>query len=216
MKEEEKFKLENSNLNESKYNLKMLIIVAAISLITGSAAGLTLGYVLGEGDRQALAVEKNKPPIIKETVKTITDTKIQYVPGEIVYLPGEVKDAFVMPVDKETPGATPVKLDGKFDLGKQNFIYMVNGRVGKFDKTEEEKFVFDKNMIDLKQTSTITIQAEIPTIDLTRHNVITVGAMFTKGKIEPGLGYTGSIGKVGAYQLAGSQSAAYVGAGLKF
>jgi hypothetical protein len=71
-------------------------------------------------------------------------------------------------------------------------------------------------MIDLKQTSTITIKAEIPTIDLTRHNVITVGAMFTKGKIEPAAGYTGSIGKVGAYQLAGSQSAAYVGAGFKF
>ncbi|EIW16512.1 MULTISPECIES: hypothetical protein [Pelosinus] len=214
MNEEEK--LENSNLDEGKYNLKMLIIVAVISLVTGSAAGLTLGYVLGEGDRQALAVEKNKPPIIKETIKTITDTKFQYIPGETVYLPGEVKEVLVMPVDKETPGATPVKLDGKFDLGKQSFIYMVNGRVGKFDKTEEEKFVFEKNMIDLKQTSTITIEAEIPTIDLTRHNVITVGAMFTRGKIEPGIGYTGSIGKVGAYQLAGSQSAAYVGAGLKF
>ena len=43
-------------------------------------------------------------------------------------------------------------------------------------------------MMDLKQTSTITIHAEIPTIDLTRHNVLTVGAM---GKIEPGAGYTG-------------------------
>ena len=40
--------------------------------------------------------------------------------------------------------------------------------------------------------------------------------MFTKGKIEPGAGYTGSIGKVGAYQLAGSQSAAYIGGGIKF
>jgi hypothetical protein len=71
-------------------------------------------------------------------------------------------------------------------------------------------------MLDLKQTSTIKIQAEIPTIDLTRHNVLTVGAMFTKGKIEPAAGYTGSLGKINTYQLAGSQSAAYVGVGFKF
>ena len=33
---------------------------------------------------------------------------------------------------------------------------------------------------------------------------------------EPAAGYTGSIGKVGAYQLAGSQSTACAGAGFKF
>ncbi|MDF2635431.1 MAG: hypothetical protein K0R78_2305 [Pelosinus sp.] len=182
MSEEELLNLINSKLGTGKYTLKTLIIVAVISLILGIGIGLAIGHVLGEGDRQALAVEK--------------DTKLQYVPGETVYLPGEVKEVLVTPVDKNTPGAVPAKLDGKFDIGKQSFIYMVNGKVGKFDKTDDEQFVFDKNMIDLKQTSTITIKAEIPTIDLTRHNVITAGAMFSK--------------------VAGSQSAAYVGAGFKF
>lgn len=203
-------------LKESKYPLTILIIVAVVSLLTGNVTGLTLGYILGESDRQALAIERSKPPGIRETIKTITDSKFQYIPGETVYLPGEVKEVLVVPADKDTPGANPVKLDGKFDLGKQNFMYMINGRVGKFDKTEDEKFVFEKNMIDLRQNSTIVIEAEIPTIDLTRQNVITVGAMFTQGRIEPGIGYTGNFGRVGAYQLAGSQSAAYIGAGFKF
>jgi hypothetical protein len=216
MSEEELLSFINSKLGTGKYTLRTLIIVAVISLIIGIVTGLSIGHVLGEGDRQALAVEKNKPPMVKETVKTITDTKLQYVPGETVYLPGEVKEVLVTPVDKNTHGATPAKLDGKFDIGKQSFIYMVNGKVGKFDKADDEQFVFDKNMIDLKQTSTITIQAEIPTVDLTRHNVITAGAMFTKGKVEPAAGYTGSLGKIGAYQLAGSRSAAYAGAGIKF
>ncbi|SFL94788.1 hypothetical protein [Pelosinus propionicus] len=203
-------------LKESKYPLTILIIVAVVSLLTGNVTGLTLGYILGESDRQALAIERSKPPGIRETIKTITDSKFQYIPGETVYLPGEVKEVLVVPADKDTPGANPVKLDGKFDLGKQNFMYMINGRIGKFDKTEDEKFVFEKNMIDLRQNSTIVIKAEIPTIDLTRQNVITVGAMFTQGRIEPGIGYTSNFGRVGAYQLAGSQSAAYIGAGFKF
>ncbi len=206
----------SEEIGARKYTLKTLIIVAVISLITGIVTGLVIGHILAEGARQALAVEKNKPPAIKETVKTVTNTKLQYVPGQTVYLPGEVKEVLVEPVANDTPGAIPAKLDGKFDIGKQNFIYMVNGKAGKFDKADDEQFVFEKNMIDLKQTSTITIKAEIPTIDLTRHNVITVGGMFIKGKIEPAAGYTGSIGNLGAYQLAVSQSAAYVGAGIKF
>ncbi len=206
----------NEEIGAGKYTLKTLSIVAASSLTFGIVTGLAIGHILAEGDRQALAVEKNKPPTIMETVKTVTDTKLQYVPGQRVYLPGEAKEVLVEPVAKDTPGAVAVKLDGTSDIGKQQFTYMVNGKVSKFDKTDDEQFIFDKNMIDLKQTSIITMKAEIPTIDLTRHNVITVGGMFIKGKIEPAAGYTGSMGNVGAYQLAGSQSATYVGAGFKF
>lgn len=217
MSEEELLGLINLKLEIEKYTFKKMIIVAIISCIVGLVAGYTICHVLGESDRLALAVEKNKPPTIKETVKTVTDTKISYVPGETVYLSSPVMDnGAVTPVNKDTPGAIPEKLDGKFTFDKPKFIYMVNGKVGKFTKTDDENFLFEKNMMELRQNSTITIQTEIPTVDLTRHNVLTVGAMFTKGKIEPGAGYTGGMGKVGAYQLAGSQSAAYVGVGFKF
>jgi len=198
---------------------KKHIIIAVIFLIIGMVLGYALCHVLSEGDRQSLALEKAKPPVVKETVKTVTDTKLQYIPGETVYLPGKdvlIPGAVVTPVSKDTPGAVAAKLDGKFDIGKSNFIYMVNGKVGQFTKTDDEKYLFDKNMMDLKQTSTITIQADIPTIDLTRHNVITVGAMYSDGKASPAVGYTGSVGKVGAYQLVGGQSGGYVGLGVKF
>lgn len=217
MSEEELLNLINTRLGNGKYTLKNMIIVAVISFVVGIIAGYAICHVLGESDRQALAIEKNKPPTIKETVKTETDTKIAYVPGETVYLPLSItNNGAVTPVSKDTPGATPAKLDGKFTFNKPNFIYMVNGKVGKFTKADNEQTIFEQNMMELNQTSTIKIENETPTIDLTRHNVITGGAMFTKGKIEPAAGYTGSLGKVGAYQLVGSQSAAYVGAGFNF
>jgi len=198
---------------------KKQIIILVIIFIVGMVAGYATCHVLSEGDRQSLAMEKAKPPVVKETVKTVTDTKLQYVAGETVYLPGKdilIPGASVTPVSKDIPGAVATKLDGKFDIGKSNFIYMVNGKVGQFTKTDDEKYLFDKNMMDLKQTSTIKIQAEIPTIDLTRHNVITVGAMYSDGKTSPAVGYTGSVGKVGAYQLVGGQNGGYAGLGVKF
>ena len=216
MSEEELLNLINTRIGTGKYTLKNMIIVAVMSLIVGIVAGYAICHVLGEGDRQALAIEKNKPPAIKETVKTVTDTKFAYVPGETVYLPGEVREVPVSTVDKNTPGAVATKLDGKFDIGKPDFVYQMNGKVGKFTKTDDEQYIFDKGMLDLKQISTIKIEAEIPTIDLTRHNVLTVGAMFTKGKVEPAAGYTGSMGKVGAYQIAGSRDSQYIGVGIKY
>ena len=196
---------------------KKHIVIAVMFLIVGLLAGYAVGHVLGEGDRQALAVEKNKAPVVTEKVVTKTETKLAYVPSETVYLTAPASSAELQTtVSKDTPGAVTEKLDGKFTVGKPDFIYNVNGKVGKFNKTDDEQFVFDKNMIDLKQTSTITIQAEIPTIDLTRHNVITIGATHTAGKFSPGAGYTGSLGKVGAYQITGSKDSQYIGLGVKF
>jgi|GEM_PF-2218594 len=217
MTEQEILQIINGKLDQGKYTLKAMIIAVIISLIVGIVAGLAIGHVLGEGDRQALALEKNKPPVVTEKVVTKTETKLAYIPGETVYLSAPASSTELQStVSKDTPGAVAEKLDGKFNIGKPNFNYMVNGKVGKFDKTDDEQFIFDKGMVDLKQTSTVTIQAEIPTIDLTRKNVVTVGAMYTGGKISPAMGYTGSMGKVGAYQLVAGKDGQYVGLGIKF
>ena len=118
---------------------KIHIYIAALFLIIGIITGYTIGHILGEWGRQALALEKAKPPVIKETVKTVIDTKLQYVPGETVYLPSQIKDSgLITPVAQDTPRATPAKLDGKFTFNKPDFIYMVNGKVGKFTKTVDE------------------------------------------------------------------------------
>ena len=199
-------------------NSKQYVIIA-IAVILALLAGLFVGVkylapALTTNHTTSTTVEK-QPIYITGTATT--DTKLQYVKGETVYLPAAVSATELsIPVSKGTPGAVATKIDGKFTFNKPNFKYMVNGKVGQFNKTDDEQFVFDKGMLDLQQSSTITIQAEIPTIDLTRHNVITIGAMRTGSKFEPGAGYTGSIGKIGAYQLAGSQSASYIGAGVKF
>lgn len=69
----------------------------------------------------------------------------------------------------ENPSATvQTKLDGKFEIGKPTFTYTINGKPGQFVKSDDERFVFDKNMVALTQTSMIKIEAEIPTVDKTR------------------------------------------------
>lgn len=188
---------------------KTHIYIAMFFLVFGIGLGAWGMHTWQVTDLQkALALEQVKPAKVVETVKTLTDTKLQYVKGETVYLPAPTASS---------PGATTAaKLDGKFDIGKPNFIYSLNGKPGQFTKADDEKYIFDKNMIELAQTSTITINATIPTIDLTRHNVLTGGGMFSYGKISPAIGYTGSVGKVGAYQLVGSQNGGYVGVGIKF
>lgn len=111
-----------------------------------------------------LTVEKGKPPQVKETVKTDTITKLQYVPGETIYLPAPTPT---------NPNATlEEKLDGKFTIGKSTFVYELNGKPGQFTKSDDERYVLDKNMIRLDQSSTVTIKADIPAVDLTRRNAI--------------------------------------------
>lgn len=196
---------------------KYIIITVAvvISFLAGLFAGVKyLAPALTTTNSVSNTVEKQ--PIYITGTNTV-DTKLQYVKGDTVYLQSPATSTeLATPVSKNTPGAVAEKLDGKYSIGKPDFVYMINGKVGKFNKTDDENFIFEKNMIDLKQTSTIKIQAEIPTIDLTRHNVLTGGVMYSNGKTSPAIGYTGSMGRVGAYQLVGSKDSQYVGVGIKF
>ncbi|MDR3591594.1 MAG: hypothetical protein P4N41_18210 [Negativicutes bacterium] len=143
-----------------------------IFLIVGMVAGALglhawqvsdLKVKLAQLEAQLMA-EKAKPPQVKETVKTETQTKLQYVPGETVYLPS--------PTEANPNATQAAKLDGKFTIGKPNFVYELNGKPGQFAKADDERYVLDKNMIRLDQSSTITIKADIPTVDLTRRNSI--------------------------------------------
>jgi Flp pilus assembly secretin CpaC len=133
------------------------------SLIIGIVVGVALGW-LGHfywGERITSTVEK---PVIVEKVVTQTDTKIQYVPKEtIIYK------------DQATGQTSQKDLDGKFELGKTEFIYTVNGQSGKFTKADDEQYVFDKNMMSVKQSSTVTLRLDIPTVDKTKNHSIGIG-----------------------------------------
>jgi len=194
-------------------------IIAIAGVILAFLVGLVIGVkYLAPALTTTHAVETimERQPIYIQG-ETVTNTKIAYVPGETIYLQEPVSTTeLAAPISKETSGTVATKIDGKFDIGKPEFIYKVNGKIGKLNKTDDEQFIFDKGMLDLKQTSTITIQTEIPTIDLTRHNVLSVGAMYANGKTSPAIGYAGSTGRIGAYQIVGSQNGGYVGIGVKF
>lgn len=216
MTEEEIIKAIESKLSQTNtYTTKTVIIASVITFVLGCILGSYVAKV--HFPTLSEVVKTIEKPVVTEKINTITDTKLAYVPGETVYLQAPASSTeLATPVSKNTPGAVAEKLDGKYSIGKPDFVYMVNGKVGKFNKTDDEKFIFEKNMIDLKQSSTIKIEAEIPTIDLTRHNVLTGGVMYSNGKTSPAVGYTGSMGKVGAYQVVGSKDSQYVGIGIKF
>jgi len=135
------------------YSLKVLAIVAVVGLIVG-AWGM---YSFGPRLTLTNSIEK---PVIKEVVQTVTQTKLQYVPGETVYLPSA------------GGGTTPAKLDGKFDIGKPTFTYTLNSKPGQFTKADDERYVFDKNMVALTQSSNVAIKIDVPTVDVTRRNAI--------------------------------------------
>lgn len=142
-------------------NVKTLSIYCLVCFVIGAGIGAWGEYTWGPRLTNTHTVEK---PIIKENIITKTDTKIAYVPKEVIRY-----------IDQETEQEISQPLDGKFTFNKPEFIYTVNGRLGKFTKTEDEKYIFDKNMMQLTQTSAIKIEAEIPTIDKTRHNSIGIG-----------------------------------------
>lgn len=154
-----------------KTRLTVLLAVFAVGMILG--AGTMHSWYISDlraelaSTKTALNAEKNKPPQIKETVKTVVDTQLAYVPKETIIYKDPEKGPDAQEEQKE--------LDGKFDFKKPEFFFTVNGRPGKFTKTDNEQYIFDKNMLQLQQSSIIKIEAEIPTIDKTKNGAIGIG-----------------------------------------
>lgn len=205
MTEQEITSLIESKLNTGKYTTKTLIIAIVVSFIIGCIVGsyVTKNY-FPTLNTEVKTVQSD--PIVTEKVKVVTDTQIAYVPKEtIIY-----KDA--------NGNATAVKesTDVQLDADKTKVGVKVNGKDYKFDLLQGESQKFENGKILMTQTSAVDMNIKIPTVDLTRHNVLTTGAMRSNGNINPAVGYTGSLSRVGAYQLALSKDAQYVGVGFKF
>ncbi|MDR7865178.1 MAG: hypothetical protein RIN56_00090 [Sporomusaceae bacterium] len=188
-------------------------IACIVFLVVGIGLGAWGMHTWQVSDlRTQLALEKTKPPVVKETVKTETKTQLQYVKGETVYLPAPTPD---------NPNATQAtKLDGKFVFEKPEFIYMVNGKPGRFTKADDERFVFDKNMMLLTQATTIRIEAEIPTIDKTRNKTALLDAVIDikDKRVHPGASfqYTNKSGFTVGAGATFDGSHARIGAGWSF
>lgn len=148
---------------------RMCAYVCIVALVLGIGLGAWGMHVWTVSDlREQLAglaaqlqAEKNKPVQVKETVRTETQTQLAYIPRETIKY-----------IDAKTGQEVTKPLDGQFELGKTEFTYTVNGRPGTFTKTDDEKYVFDKNMLKLNQSSSVTLTVDVPTIDKTRRNAI--------------------------------------------
>ncbi|HMM22955.1 MAG TPA: hypothetical protein PKA10_19775 [Selenomonadales bacterium] len=142
----------------TQITLKAAVIGCLIVLLIGIALGAWGKYTWGP--KLTNTVEKTiEKPVIVEKVVTQTETQIAYVPKETIKY-----------VDPQTGQEVTQPLDGQFEIGKTDFHYTVNGKPGQFTKADDERYVFDKNMLKLTQTSQVNLAVEVPVIDKTKRN----------------------------------------------
>lgn len=125
------------------------------------AIGLFVGFYIGTQyypriDTKTVTVEKEKPIYIEGKITGETETQIAYVPKETIierYIDAET--------GKEVTKESLEKTDLNANVGKTEFNVNLNGKDVRFTKTDDEKYVFDKNKVVLNQTSTITFDATV-------------------------------------------------------
>ena len=100
--------------------------------------------------------EKPQSNTISGVVESKTKTDIAYVPKTVVKGKKE-------------------KTDLQADIGKTDFVVRVNGEEQTFAKADDEQYVFDENKLTLEQTSKVTLDVAVPTVDKTKRWAVGVG-----------------------------------------
>lgn len=100
--------------------------------------------------------EKPQSNTISSIVESETKTEVAYVPKKVV-------------------GGKREKADITADIGKQEIVIKVNGKEHTFTKADDERFMFDKNKLTLDQTSKVTLDVAVPTVDKTKRWAVGVG-----------------------------------------
>lgn len=133
---------------------------------------LGIGYGVGmyTAKKEIVTVEKEMPVYVKR--ETVTETKIAYVPKEMVI--ERYIDSSGQEVIRQTMEAT----DLDANIGKSEFHVKVNGKEQTFVKEDDERYIFDKK-ITLDQTSKISFDVNVPPIDKTKCWAVGVG--YTNG-----------------------------------
>ncbi len=165
------------NFGKILENDKLFIIF----LTAGLLASFILGIFVGKGyapESEIITVEK---PVYIEG-ETVTKTQIAYVPKEIV-----VEKYIDSQTGEEVNEPTVERTDMDANIGKTKFIVKLNGEETTFKKSEDEKFVFDKNKIALEQSSTITINTIVKPLTIDKTNRWAIGIGKAEGS---GVAYT--------------------------
>ena len=136
-------------------NVKLTAVIAACAFIFGAIFGV-FGWnaVIGADYRHQLEIatlklqiaESKAPEIVKETVEVQGETKLVYVPKEKIVYRDKVTGKVVSGVEK-------TDLDVR--VAKPEFNIRVNGKDSSFTKSDDEKYMFEKNKIQMNQTSKI-------------------------------------------------------------
>lgn len=108
----------------------------------------------------------NPEVVIKTEYKDRVQTEIAYVPKETIIYKGAAGETIT--------AQEPTDVD--VNIGKQVLAVKVNGKDFTVEKADDEKYIFDKNKLQLTQTSRAELQITVPTVDKTRRWEIGVGA----------------------------------------
>ena len=84
------------------------------------------------------------------------------------------------------PDGNAEKTDVDLNIGKQELAVKVNGKDFAIQKSDDEKYVFDKNKLQLTQTSRADLNITVPVIDKTK-----------RWEIGIGVSKSGAVGMVG-------------------
>ena len=125
----------------------LIFAVGALFIVLASFA---LGFYRGRVTAPVKVVEKPAEHVVTETV---TKTDIQYVPK-----------------------VTTADPDVDIKIPKQQLTVSVNGKEHTIQKSDNEKYVFDKNQLHLEQYSKSSVDIKVPVVDKTRHWSIGIGA----------------------------------------
>ena len=176
-------------LNPGGWSTRTLIFVAVALFLLGAGMG-AWGYHTATNSawlaklhtlELKLTQEQAKPPVVKEVVRTQTQTEVAYVPKETV----------VYRDSKTGRELTEAEIESlNVSIKQPDFHFSVNGNPAKFSKTADERWIFDKNKGQLTQTSTASIDVKIPTVDKTKRfgmgiysNTESAGVFVTSGSV---------------------------------
>lgn len=115
-----------------------------------------------------------KPPKIESNTEIKTETKIVYVPKETIKYVDQATGKEIIVTEKT---------DVEANIGKPTINVKINGKENEFKKSDDERFVFDKNKLVLDQISKITIETKIDPVKINNTKHWGIGAGYRSKKI---------------------------------
>ena len=133
-------------------------LIPAVCVLLVLLGFFAWGYNVGKKHATVVTNTVTKEIQLPAEVKTETKTEVVYVPKEVEADTGQVE-----------------KADVEANIGKQEIHVKVNGQEQTIKKADSEKYVFDKNKLQLNQNSTATVDIKVPVVDKTKRWSIGVG-----------------------------------------